>query len=304
MNRILSQIIVVLCLIFLTTPSFALGKIGHRVLCQLSYDLLTDDKKNKIDQLLELLPNSEKKRIDRYNSLNKAQPISFADSCTWADAIKSDKTYDKFKSSHYLNVNRNVEEINAVSCPSSCLTTAIFEHQQQLFTSQNNQQKLIALMFLGHWLGDIHQPLHVSFASDLGGNNVKIQPYIGKCNNLHWYWDHCLLFSRNKYQGETQKDYYQWSYQQLYKELSNSLTTQLISTVQRTDVMLWANESLSIIRADEFNYCQLNGDYCQRLTNDKIILSSHYHHQYREVLKKRILQGAVRLSVILSIALK
>ena len=129
MNIILSNIIVVLFLFLLTTPSFALGKIGHRVLCQLSYDLLTDDKKNKVDQLLKLLPSIEKKRIAQYNSLNNGQPISFSDSCTWADAIKSDKTYDKFKASHYLNVNRNAIEISAKSCQTKCLTAAIVDHQ-------------------------------------------------------------------------------------------------------------------------------------------------------------------------------
>jgi hypothetical protein len=35
-------------------------------------------------------------------------------------------------------------------------------------------QKLASLKFLGHWVGDIHQPLHVSFEDDRGGNSVLV----------------------------------------------------------------------------------------------------------------------------------
>jgi len=38
-----------------------------------------------------------------------------------------------------------------------------------LRTSNDDQAKLVSLKFLGHWVGDIHQPLHVSFADDRGG---------------------------------------------------------------------------------------------------------------------------------------
>ena len=39
------------------------------------------------------------------------------------------------------------------------------------------------LEFLGHWVGDVHQPLHVSFKDDRGGNAILEQ---GPCDNdLH-----------------------------------------------------------------------------------------------------------------------
>ena len=38
-----------------------------------------------------------------------------------------------------------------------------------------------------HWVGDIHQPLHVSFEDDRGGNNIQVN---GQCSgNLHATWD-------------------------------------------------------------------------------------------------------------------
>src|SRR6202042_1022788 len=51
--------------------------------------------------------------------------------------------------------------------------------------------KLASLKFLGHWVGDIHQPLHVSFEDDRGGNNIAVT---GECgSNLHSAWDTCLV---------------------------------------------------------------------------------------------------------------
>jgi len=42
-----------------------------------------------------------------------------------------------------------------------------------LRTSTDDQAKLASLKYLGHWVGDIHQPLHVSFADDRGGNFIR-----------------------------------------------------------------------------------------------------------------------------------
>src|SRR5262245_45147476 len=51
--------------------------------------------------------------------------------------------------------------------------------------------RLMALKFLGHFTGDIHQPLHMSFEGDLGGNQVNVS---GLCSrNLHSAWDTCLV---------------------------------------------------------------------------------------------------------------
>ena len=45
-----------------------------------------------------------------------------------------------------------------------------------------------ALAFLGHFVGDVHQPLHVSYSDDRGGNQTRIY-YRGERTNLHALWD-------------------------------------------------------------------------------------------------------------------
>src|SRR5258708_38823630 len=44
-----------------------------------------------------------------------------------------------------------------------------------------------ALMFLVHFVGDMHQPLHCSDNKDKGGNEVRLE-FFGRDSNLHSAW--------------------------------------------------------------------------------------------------------------------
>jgi len=303
MKKLLLSITLALIILSISPSSNALGKMGLRALCQLSYDLLPKAQQGKIDQLLQALPVEEKQRINQYNYLKKDQKVTFANSCTWADAIKKDDSYDNFKPWHYLNISRKEDIVLNETCQSNCLTAAITFHNQQLSTEKELFDKTKAMMFLGHWLGDIHQPLHVSYASDLGGNKVEVEPFIGRCSNLHWYWDQCLLFSRNKTKEEKTSAYYQTMYRELYQQLSHQLAKAPLKEWQQNDISQWASESLNLIRNDTFNYCHISNKTCESLTKEKVMLSKDYHQKYSQVLKTRILQGATRLAKLLDAAL-
>ncbi|KAE8818562.1 Nuclease S1 [Hordeum vulgare] len=59
-----------------------------------------------------------------------------------------------------------------------------------------------ALLFLSHFMGDIHQPLHVGFASDKGGNTIDVHWYMRK-TELHHVWDVNIIQTAEKdYYGE------------------------------------------------------------------------------------------------------
>jgi len=49
-----------------------------------------------------------------------------------------------------------------------------------------------ALLFLIHFVGDMHQPLHCSDNHDKGGNDVHVQ-FSDRASNLHSVWDGFLL---------------------------------------------------------------------------------------------------------------
>lgn len=282
---------------------FALGKLSHQIVCQLTYDLLPLAKQQKINNLLNQLPEKQKKLINSYNRVDESSAITFANSCTWADAIKKNDAFDQFKPWHYINIERDSLSITKDTCVKNCVTQAINFHKTTLANSINTQEQAEALMFLGHWLGDIHQPLHVSFSSDYGGNRNKIIPLVGRCNNLHWYWDECLLYPATKSENKTDKFNYLAFKKSVIQELSSKLALSPKAKWIKTDVVDWANESLTLIREEKFNYCQLNEIHCESKQNEKITITKEYHQHYQKILKERMLQAAVRLSSILETTL-
>ena len=54
-------------------------------------------------------------------------------------------------------------------------------------------ERIVALKFVLHFVGDLHQPLHVSDNQDHGGNCVRLALGAPRTTNLHSYWDTGLI---------------------------------------------------------------------------------------------------------------
>ena len=276
-----------------SNPSFALGKLGHQIVCQLAFEHLSLAEQTQISTLLKVIPKKHQRLINSYNYKKQDSPITFANACTWADAIKRLESFRSYKPWHYMNVPRNHIHIKANDCSKNCLPKAILKHQQILAQSKGeaNWKQVQALLFLGHWLGDIHQPLHISFADDLGGNNVKFSHLSTKCNNLHWYWDECIL-----YKGRNSK--VKW-----LTLLTNKWNQHAQPNWQTEQVWQWADESFQLVKSASLNYCQLNSQgSCQKQT-DKIRLPENYLTLHQVVIERRLLLAAQRLSKVLEASL-
>lgn len=273
--------------------SNALGWFGHQSVCQLAFDALPNNKQKVINELLTFMPQEQQNILNKYSRNKRGTKITFAQSCTWADVIKNQPGYKQYKSWHYINVDRQTTTVDKSTCSKNCITKAIDIHKQQLIDAKDSWEKAQALMFLSHWLGDIHQPLHVSFASDLGGNKIKIEPLNGRrCNNLHWLWDDCLIKQDYKKPAE------------LVSKLANKWQGALLSDWQNSDQYTWANESLTMLRKAEFGYCEVNQNgVCQAPSSLPVVLKSDYSEHYSPELEIRVLQAAVRLQYLLDEAL-
>lgn len=286
--------------LLLPAKSYALGKLGHQLSCELAYQSLTPNKQNSLDQLLSAMDKGELAHLNKYNYLHPEEKITFAKACTWADAIKKQPKFKTFASWHYINVDRKTTKIDDASCSQDCITQAIPYHLEQLKSAKSQQTKLQALMFLGHWVGDIHQPMHVSFASDLGGNKTKVFSPDGKCTNLHWLWDQCLLTR------QITTDSHQERYQRLYSMLSKQLQRQQQQKDNKqvviSSVYTWASESLAINQQAEFGYCQWLEGQCVA-SQSQVKLPDNYQATYGPVLNQRIVLAALRLAHLLEKAL-
>jgi len=274
-------------------PSFALSKLGHQVICQLAFEHLSQSKQDKVTALLNTIPKQHQSLINRYNYKKEDKPITFDNACTWADAVKRLEEFKAYNSWHYMNVSRLHNEIKINDCSQNCLPQAILKHQKILAHTQKiyEWRQAQALLFLGHWLGDIHQPLHISFKDDLGGNKVKFSHFDTKCSNLHRYWDECIL-----YKGKQSKTKWLDLLREKWRQHSQP-------NWQKEQVWQWANESFQIAIEPSFNYCQVNSQgNCQK-PEKKIKLPPDYLEQYQGVMEQRLLQAAQRLTKILEVSL-
>ncbi len=282
-------------LLFITfsNPSFALGKLGHQIVCQLAFEHLSLAKQSQITTLLKIIPEKHQRLINHYHYKKQSSPITFANACAWADAIKKLDNFKAYLPWHYMNVPRDHINITANDCSKNCIPQAILQHQKTLAKTKKkaNWQQVQALLFLGHWLGDIHQPLHISFSDDLGGNNVKFSHSTTQCQNLHSYWDKCIL-----YKGKSSKK--KW-----LALLTKKWNQHSQPNWQAEQVWQWADESFQLAKSANLNYCRLtNQGSCQKLTG-KIRLPVNYLDQHQVVIEQRLLLAAHRLTKILEATL-
>jgi hypothetical protein len=82
----------------------------------------------------------------------------------------------------------------ARDCPKGdCVLAKIEEFRKALKDPATEPvQRREALMFLVHFVGDMHQPLHCADNKDEGGNKVPVE-FGGRPTNLHSLWDSGLL---------------------------------------------------------------------------------------------------------------
>jgi len=267
------------------TPAFAWGDLGHKVVCEIAFQELNEKARQEVLRLIQL---------DQQFRL-----LGFAESCTWPDYPR------RRTDEHVVYVPRDFTQFTAVQCPLAdrCVLTAILKDVAVLRSSARAAARLAALKYLGHWVGDLHQPLHVAFEDDGGG--VKINED-GPCpihrKNLHNVWDRCIL-EHNL--GTRVTD--------VVRTLTNEITDQERTRWRAAPIERWANESLDVMRQPALEYCVKVGDTC-RYTADRPIyrngdpqravdVNTAYLEAHRPTVGERLKQAGVRLGHLLNQAL-
>jgi hypothetical protein len=165
---------------------------------------------------------------------------------------------------------RDSKGLKANECPAAtekCVVTAILNDAEILTSrSERRRDKLIALKFLGHWVGDIHQPLHVSFEDDPGGNNITVS---GECSGkMHGAWDSCLL---TKAVGDDVSE--------AAAELAEAITPAMIEQWNASEPFEWATESFAIAEAATTKYCVMHAPSCDPPPSGHVTIDAAYVEQ-------------------------
>lgn len=246
------------CLVLFSLPVKAFEFSGHAQVCEMAYQLVTPKTRHWIDQ--QVKAGGEK---------------SFAHACSWADEVRDERKFRHTKPWHYINVPRTATSVHADDCGNKgCVVQAINDMQQRLSKNKDDWQ---ALFFLAHFMADVHQPMHVSFADDRGGNKAAVR-FKGDKTNLHQLWDGDLL-GKFSYKKQSTLALGQISAQQRHDW----------SAARPLDV---ANESFTITREIYRHY--------QQAAQKPVVIDDAYIRQFRPQLQQRLQQAAVRLAEALN----
>ena len=182
--------------------AFGWGDDGHRIIALVAEQQLTPAVRAKVRALLA-------------GDTTGLTGPTLADQATWADKWRdSDRTttrqrYEQTREWHYVNIQLADGDVDS-AChgrpalpagtpasagpPRACLVDKIDQFIAELRNPRTPlAERRLALQFLLHFIGDLHQPLHASDDRDRGGNDKKIVvaailPGFNP-DNLHQFWD-------------------------------------------------------------------------------------------------------------------
>jgi S1/P1 Nuclease len=265
-----SLLLAILALVSFCGNAWAWGDTGHKVICEIAFRLAQPDTRAAVRRLIR----------------SDSEFDTFADSCVFPDHPR------KRAPEHFINLPRDSHGLTSDECPGTdkCVLTAILNDSKVLASrAEKAADRLIALKFLGHWVGDIHQPLHVSFEDDRGGNQITVH---GECSrNLHSTWDNCLVENAV---GTDVAD--------AATDLTDAITPEMKTRWTASDPRDWANESFALAEAVRTGYCIMHESTCDRPDGSDVTVNAAYLEANDPVVKEQLQKAGVRLARLLDIA--
>ena len=242
-----------------------MGHDGHRIVAEIANRYLDPTAAREIRALLD-----------------QEHKSTLADVASWADEIKAQRP--ETRPWHYVNIPISDTAYNSSrDCPNSnCVVAKIEEFRTTLADRrQSDEERLEALKFLVHFVGDLHQPLHCSNNGDKGGNKVKVI-IDGMETNLHTVWDTTIIGDA----GMAEPDF--------PAKLARKITDAGVKAWQRGTVAGWANESYGL--AKSFVYKRLPNPSTHELPAD-------YVQDAAPIVELQLERAGVRLAKVLNDAL-
>lgn len=248
-----------LFLILTTHTVWGWGTQGHMIVAQIAENNLTPAARKAVATIL--------------------RGETLADVANWADFIKGDAQWSHTKGWHFVDIPDGHDYSNTEHAHDGDVVTATTEMIRIL----KNQRAAVpdreaALKFLVHFVGDVHQPLHVGRPEDRGGNNTRVV-FEGRNTNLHALWDSILIM-------KSPMDYIQYANALEHKSfLAAPYDIPEISFSQIIQECMSARPTIYNFRAT---------------TQGPIVLDSGYYNRTLALMNSQLLLGGKRLALILN----
>ena len=183
-NHILAALCGLLALFSFAAPAQAYWEYGHETVARIAWLQMRADTRVKVAALL---------RQGHLLETPGCPAATIEQASVWADCIKP--LGDRFSyaySWHYQNVDVCKPFDLKTACKDGNCVSAQIERTARLVADRSVPagERLQALAFLVHFVGDLHQPMHAGDHGDLGGNRVAANyGMVGGRANLHGIWD-------------------------------------------------------------------------------------------------------------------
>lgn len=262
MSRITLFTVLLLLIAAFAAPAVkAWGPHGHEIVAEIAARQLDPKARFEVERLLH----------DRAS--NSMREVS-----GWADTLQQWPGYGSAKPLHYVNFPRGASNYDRRrDCRNdACVVEALPRFVEQMRHGKNDRERADALRWVIHLVADIHQPMHASYASDHGGNDVQLN-FQRRNTNLHQLWDSRLLDARNARPVP-------YAEQLLALPRPSGDLSWNDRAAER-----WALESNALMKSDAYpSGNRIDGDYVRRS---------------QEIIDQRLLLAGLRLGALLNTAL-
>lgn len=175
----------VAALLLAPAPALAWWDFGHETVAAIAYRQVSPKTRAAIDALL---------KQGRLLETPTCPVATIEQASYWADCIKPLKERFNYAYSwHYQNVDVCKPFDLKAACNDGNCVSAQIERNATLLADKSVpvRERVMALAFLVHFVGDLHMPLHAGDRGDLGGNRVKAGygDAVTERMNLHLIWD-------------------------------------------------------------------------------------------------------------------
>ncbi|RXG12986.1 S1/P1 nuclease [Leeuwenhoekiella aestuarii] len=252
-NTFLSLLLLVLSTVIVKADDW--GSKGHRATAAIATNYLNKKTQRELEKLL-----GEETLV----------VIS-----TYADEIKSYDAYRKYGSWHYVNIAPGLSYAEAEHNKYGDIVMGIEKCKEVLSSKTTSKSdKVFYLKLLVHFIGDLHQPLHLGHAEDKGGNDFQVR-WFNDGTNLHSLWDTKMLESYGMSYSEIAENFGSVSKDQ-YKELTKG------------SVLDWVTEGQTLAEMV----------YDSAEIGEK--LSYRYQADHIKIVQEQLQKGGVRLAAVLN----
>eukprot|EP01094_Clydonella_sp_ATCC50884_P004903 TRINITY_DN1389_c0_g1_i1.p1 TRINITY_DN1389_c0_g1~~TRINITY_DN1389_c0_g1_i1.p1 ORF type:complete len:343 (+),score=86.09 TRINITY_DN1389_c0_g1_i1:132-1160(+) len=239
MQRVLRALVVACMLAACVRTSAAWGKDGHKITAQIAWNFVSTSVQNAIQTQL-------------------ANGVTLADIAGLPDNYDHTDEGKWSAEDHYIDIpaHDNTFIMSQSSCTGDCVVDSVYNYTTILTKEAPNwpvgvcktdgSSEPCPLSFLTHYVGDCHQPMHVAYTDDRGGNQFSVSFY-GYTTNLHSVWDGQII---SRYLNNSK-----WTV--LATELTNwanAHSTQRAWIQRETVPQVWANESFNIVKNEAYNF--------------------------------------------------